>query len=235
VKIHVEPDVAQAGARAAAVIEEEVAAALEQRPTCSVAFSAGRAAAPMLAELARGSVDWSRIHVTQVDERVAPKGHPDRNLTMLESELLSRISIPSGHVHPMPVDDSDLRAACERLGQTLERFAGNPVELDVVHLGLGDDGHTASLPPGDPVLQVHDADVAVTDEYRGRRRMTLTYPALNRARALVWLVTGEAKADLLARMVAGDKSFPGGAVRQDRATIVADRDAAAALGPALLR
>ncbi len=129
----------------------------------------------------------------------------------------------------MPVESPDLEAACKQYAQTLQAIAGSPPVLDLVHLGLGPDGHTASLVPGDPVLDVNDADVAVSGLYQGRRRMTLTYPILNRARRVLWLVTGSEKSGMLARLCAGDASIPAGRVRGDHALVMADRAAAGRL------
>jgi 6-phosphogluconolactonase len=127
----------------------------------------------------------------------------------------------------MPVESPDLEAAAAQYALTLREIAGSPPVLDLAHLGLGPDGHTASLVPGDPVLDVTDADVAVTGRaYQGRRRMTLTYPMLNRSRRILWLVTGSEKVDMLARLRAGDRSIPAGRVSQDRALVLADRAAA---------
>src|SRR4029434_2837234 len=114
--------------------------------------------------------------IVQVDERVAPTGHPDRNLTHLRESLLGLTSLRPEQVHAMPVEAADLNAAAEEYARTLQEIAGSPPVLDLVHLGLGPDGHTASLVPGDPVLDVSDADVATTRPYQGRRRMTLTFP-----------------------------------------------------------
>jgi 6-phosphogluconolactonase len=169
------------------------------------------------------------VHVVQVDERVAPAGHPDRNLTHLRESLLAHCPLRAEQVHAMPVEAENLEAASEQYAMTLEEIAGAPVVLDLVHLGLGPDGHTASLVPGDPVLDRSDADVAVTGVYQGRRRMTLTYPILNRARRIVWLVTGREKAEMLARLCEADRSIPAGRVQQQQAVVLADDEAAARL------
>jgi 6-phosphogluconolactonase/glucosamine-6-phosphate isomerase/deaminase len=176
----------------------------------------------MLRALAREDVPWDQVHLLQVDERVAPDGDPDRNLIALHESLPA-----PARVHPMPVELDDLDAAARRYADILTSVAGSPPELDLVHLGLGGDGHTASLVPGDPVLDVGDRDVAITGPYQGRRRMTLTYPALDRARQVVWLVTGEDKAAMLARLCDGDATIPAGRVRAARAAVFADHAAAA--------
>jgi 6-phosphogluconolactonase len=185
----------------------------------------------MLRVLADEKVPWESVHVMQVDERVAPAGHPDRNLTHIRQSLLEHSPLPPGQVHAMPVEASNLQAAAARYALTLQEIAGSPPILDLVHLGLGPDGHTASLVPGDPVLDVTDADVALTGVYQGRRRMTFTYPLLNRARRILWLVTDSEKAGMFARLRDGDPSIPAGRVRRDQALVVADRAAAEQLGP----
>jgi 6-phosphogluconolactonase len=180
----------------------------------------------MLRALAGWEVRWDRVEIAQVDERVAPRGDPDRNLTHLQESLLARVPLAPARVHAMPVEATDLEGAARAYAETLSNIAGAPPVLDLVHLGLGPDGHTASLVPGDPVLQVADADVAVTGVYQGRRRMTLTYPILNRARRILWVVTGADKAEALARLLQQDASIPAGRVRQDAAVLVADFAAA---------
>jgi 6-phosphogluconolactonase len=224
---------AEAVARAgAALTAEEARGAVAARGRFVVAFSGGHTPWTMLRALADEKLPWPGVHVVQVDERVAPAGDPDRNLTHLRDSLLAHCPLRPEQVHAMPVEAADLEAAGSRYAQTLRDLAGDPVVLDLVHLGLGPDGHTASLVPGDPALDVVNADVALSGVYQGRRRMTLTFPVLNRSRRIIWLVTGADKAPMLARLYAGDDSIPAGRVRRDRALVLADRAAAAAPGTA---
>jgi 6-phosphogluconolactonase len=215
---------------AAAMIAAEAATAVHARGRFTLAVSGGRTPWLMLRDLAEQAVPWDAVHLLQVDERVAPAGHPDRNLTHIQETLLQRAPLCPGHVHAMPVNATDLVGGASEYAQTLRDIAGVPPVLDVVHLGLGPDGHTASLVPGDPVLAVADADVALTGVYQQRRRMTLTFPALNRARRILWLVTGSEKAPMLERLRAGDESIPAGRIRRDRAVVLADRAAAGEKG-----
>jgi len=227
-KILADPDaVARDGA---AIIAAEARSAVAERGRFVLAVSGGRTPWRMLRALAGQDVPWDRLHVVQVDERVAPAGHPDRNLTHIRESLLEYTPLRPEQIHAMPVEERDLAAAATRYALTLRKIAGSPPVLDLVHLGLGPDGHTASLLPGDPVLEVTDADVALTGAYQGRRRMTLTYPILNRARRVLWLVTGSEKVGMLARLRDGDVSIPAGRVRRDQALVVADRAAAEKLG-----
>jgi len=174
-------------------------------------------------------VPWDAMHVVQVDERVAPAGDPGRNLTRLRESLLEHAPLHPDRIHAMPVESSNLKAACEEYALTLKAIAGSPPVLDLIHLGLGPDGHTASLVPGDAVLETKDADVALTGLYQGRRRMTLTYSILNRSRRVLWLVTGREKAGMLFRLRAGDDQIPAGRIRTDHALVLADRAAAGQL------
>jgi len=213
--------------RAAALLAAEARAAVSDRGRFCFAVSGGRTPWRMLRAVLDEEVPWERVHLFQVDERVAPAGDPDRNLTQLCESLLAHAPLPAGHFHAMPVEDPDLESAVGRYARILAEFAGSPPVLDLVHLGLGSDGHTASLVPGDPVLDVIDADVALTGApYQGRRRMTITYPLLGRARRILWLVTGPSKASMLALLRQGDRSIPAGRVRADRALVFADRAAA---------
>ena len=209
----------------AAIIAAQARAAVAARGRFIWAVSGGHTPWLMLRNLAGEEVPWSGVHLAQVDERVAPGGHPDRNLTHLRESLLEHAPLRPEQVHAMPVEAIDLEAAVRRYAQTLQGIAGSPPILDLVHLGLGPDGHTASLVPGDPVLDVTDADVALTGVYQGRRRMTLTYPAINRSRRILWLVTGNDKVEMLTRLRDGDKSIPAGRVVQNSALTIADRAA----------
>ena len=224
--VEVLADAESAARRAAEVIAGEARAAVEARGAFTLAVSGGRTPWAMLRALTALDVPWPRVHILQVDERIAPEGDADRNLTHMRESLLAPGVGDATNIVAMPVESADLNDAAARYAQTLTEIAGSPPVLDLVHLGLGPDGHTASLIPGDPVLDVTDAEVALVDAYQGRRRMTLTYPVLNRARRVLWLITGEDKADMLVRLQCGDPGIPAGRVRQDHAVVLADRAAA---------
>jgi 6-phosphogluconolactonase len=212
--------------RAAGFIAEEARTAVAERGRFVMAVSGGHTPWVMLRALANSDVPWPALHIVQVDERIAPAGHPDRNLTHLRESLLDHAPISPNQIYAMPVESSDLTGAASEYAATLRQIAGSPPLLDLVHLGLGPDGHTASLIPGDPVLNVSDADVAITGSvYQGRRRMTLTYPMVNRSRQILWVVTGKEKVNMLNRLLDGERSIPAGRVRREGARIIADRAA----------
>jgi 6-phosphogluconolactonase len=225
-KLEVLVDADAVARMAAAFIANDARAGVAARGRFAMAVSGGRTPWAMLRMLAEHDVPWEGMQIFQVDERVAPAGDPERNLTHLCESLIERAPIAPAQLHPMPVDAPDLDVAATRYAATLRAIAGSPPVLDLVHLGLGLDGHTASLVPGDPVLDVTDVDVGLTEIYQGRRRMTLTYPLLNRARRVLWVVTGEEKADTLAQLCAGDRTIPGGRIQRENAVVLADRAAA---------
>ena len=211
-------DPEQAAAETARVIEIAGEAAIRERGRFRLAVSGGKTPWRMLELLADGGLEWSKTELFQVDERVAPSGSPERNLTHL---VLSLPLACQASIRPMPVGGEDLEDAAAGYGWSL------PERLDLIHLGLGPDGHTASLVPGDPVLEVEDRPVALTDgEYQGTRRMTLTYPTLERARRIVFLVTGEDKDEALAKLMAGDRSIPAGRITNRNALVVTDLEVA---------
>jgi 6-phosphogluconolactonase len=228
-KLEVFDDVDSVARAAAAAIANDARAAIAARGRFVVAVSGGRTPWIMLRALAEEDVPWAGVHVCQVDERVAPNGHADRNLTHLRESLLQHAPLCPEQIHAMPVETADLQAAATEYAQALREIAGSPPMLDLVHLGLGPDGHTASLVPGDAVLDVTDADVAPTGVYQGRRRLTLTYPTINRARRILWVVTGAEKAEMLRRLRDGDVSIPAGRVQREPARLLADRAAAGQL------
>jgi 6-phosphogluconolactonase len=215
--------------KAAAIIASEARAAAAARGRFLIAVSGGHTPWVMLRALGSEDVPWSAVHVFQVDERVAPAGDPDRNLTHLRESLLDHAPLRPEQIHDMPVELPDLETAAAQYAATLRQIAGSPPVLDLVHLGLGPDGHTASLVPGDPVLNVNDKDVAGTGVYQGRRRMTLTYPIINRSRRVLWVVTGSEKVPMLNRLLTGDETIPAGRVRREGALVLADQAAAAKL------
>ena len=209
------PDAASLAIGAASFVKERAGVAVAGSGRFSFAVSGGKTPWAMFAQLARDEIPWKAVEIFQVDERVAPDGDPDRNLTHLHQSL----GKAPARVVAMPVEDPDLDEAASAYSEIL------PDRFDLVHLGLGPDGHTASLVPGDPVLEVSDRLVAVTQPYQEHRRMTLTYPALARADEILWLISGEDKRDALARLLAGDRSIPAGRVQVRHSTILADSSA----------
>jgi len=208
-------DPAAVAAAGAAFVAERARAAVAAGGSFHFAVSGGHTPWAMFAELASETVPWEAVVIYQVDERVAPPDDPDRNLAHLRQALGSA----PAQVRAMPVNDGDLVAAAAAYAASL------PAQFDLVHLGLGPDGHTASLVPGDPVLAVTDRLVALTQPYQGRVRMTLTYPALARARQILWLVTGSDKKGPLAKLLAGDTTIPAGGVEAAASLVMADRAA----------
>jgi 6-phosphogluconolactonase len=176
------------------------------------AFSGGKTPWAMFQRLATADVPWEQVTIFQVDERIAPEGDATRNLTNLQASLGA---VPAT-IRAMPVNDDDLEAASERYGALI------PERFDIVHLGMGPDGHTASLIPGDPVLAVVDRLVALTGVYHDERRMTLTYPAIARANQLLWLIAGDDKKAPLAKLLAGNESIPAGRIVAASSLIMAD-------------
>jgi 6-phosphogluconolactonase len=228
-EIEVLADPESVARKAAGVLAAEARAAIAARGRFVVAISGGHTPWIMLRDLADEDIPWTGVHIVQVDERVAPTGHSDRNLTHLQESLLEHAPLRPEQIHAMPVESSDLRSAAKHYALTLSEIAGSPPVLDVVHLGLGPDGHTASLVPEDAILQVISQDVALTRVYQGRRRMSLTYPIINRSRRVLWLVTGAEKIEMLARLRNADVSIPAGRISRNQALVLADRAAAGEL------
>ena len=196
--------------------------AIAERQRFIMALSGGSTPWRMLAVLAGHELPWETVHIAQVDERLAPDGDSDRNLTYIQARFIDKAGIPAERLYAMPVHAASLEAGAQQYNQTLISLSGRPPVLDLVHLGLGSDGHTASLLPGDALLDEAEQDVGITSPYRGQPRMTLTYPVINRARKILWLITGVGKAAMLDRLVKGDTRIPAGRVSQAQATIITD-------------
>lgn len=218
--LEVVPDDEAVARRAAEVVAVAAREAIAARGRFTLALSGGRTARTMFRNLAGEDLPWREVGIWQVDERVAPDGDPERNITGLAPLVPSEADL-----RPMPVTEPNLEAAADRYAASL------PEAFELVHLGMGEDGHTASLVPGDPVLDVTDRDVVVTGEYRGLRRMTVTYPVLDRAGRALWLITGSDKAPMVPRLLAGDRSIPSGRVATKEQLVVVDAPAAAEVAP----
>lgn len=216
--------------RAVDVVVASAAVAIDERGLFVWAVSGGTTPRRMLELMSeRRDLDWSRTHLFQVDERLAPDGDSDRNATMLDQALLTpaflSVNRPAG-LWLMPVTAENPEAAARAYAASLDQLAGSPVVFDLVQLGLGSDGHTASLIPGDPILEVSEVDVALTGEYQGRRRMSLTWPVLDRAKELLWVVGGESKQIAVQQFLDNDPSIPATLPTQARAIVLLDEAAA---------
>jgi 6-phosphogluconolactonase len=222
VEILVFPDAETVAQRAAEIIAELASQSIAARGQFTFASSGGKTPWLMFEYLTKLALNWEHIHLFQVDERVAPAGDASRNWTHLQESLISRVAIPSENAHSIPVGANDPEQAATLYGNLLSRVTGSPSVLDLVHLGLGPDGHTASLVPADPALSIVDADVAATNAYQGQRRVTLTFPILNRARHILWVVVGSDKQEALNKLLVEDPSIPAGRVSGARSTVLAD-------------
>ena len=215
----------QVATQAAAYLEQVIREALTDQKSFSLAISGGRTPWEMLKILSKADLPWQRINLFQVDERVAPDGHPDRNLTQLLQAIAGTVMVKKLNIFSMPVNAEDLDAAAMEYTEVLNKVTEGK-GLDIVHLGLGIDGHTASLVPGDEVLAIQDRIVACTqNSYQGRIRMTLTYPLLNAAKQILWIVTGSEKKEMVQRLLQQDPRIPAGMIRQENALLLVDQAA----------
>ena len=224
-KTEIFPSADQVAKEAAAYIEQLIRETLAHKKTFSMAISGGRTPWEMLKILSKASLPWTRVNLFQVDERVAPDGHADRNLTQLFQAIEGSPLVTQLRIFPMPVLAANLDEGCREYIQVLDEVTEGK-GLDLIHLGLGSDGHTASLVPGDGVLDLQDRLVACTQNtYQGRIRMTLTYPLLNSAKQILWIVTGSEKQEMVRRLLNQDASIPAGSIRQENALLMADQAA----------
>jgi 6-phosphogluconolactonase len=217
--------VAVAERAAAEFIAQRLTQALRERGQASLAISGGRTPWGMFDRLAEHELTWSAVHLFQVDERIAPLDHDARNWKRVLASALAR-RVPLANRHPMPVEVETPEMAAAQYARTLTEWTGEPPTIDVVHLGLGADGHTASLFAGDSPLQEKQRAVAVSRRYEGYPRLTLTLPVLNRARTVMWFAVGAARRAALKRLFNGDSAIPAGQVQRDRAVCFTDCEAA---------
>ena len=211
VELDVGPEPAQ---RAAAWIARRLRDATRCRSTASLALSGGSTAPPLLDALLGHDVAWDRVEVWQVDERIAADGHAARNANQLAGVA------ERARVRLMPVTSGDLRAAARRYAASL------PERFDVVHLGLGSDGHTASWPPDRPEVANSDRAVELVEFFNGWPRMTLTRRVVDDARARLVLATGASKRPIVERWLRGDRSVPIAWIRRSGTRVVLDDEAA---------
>lgn len=211
---------------AAIFIADRIRESIVKKGFFTMAISGGRTPWEMIKELAQEDLPWEKVHLFQVDERMAPDAHQDRNLTQLFKSIEGTKLVLRLNIFPMRVNAEDLDDACGEYESHILRITENG-KLDLVHLGIGTDGHTASLVPDDSVLEIVDKGVAVTSgEYQGRLRMTLTYPLINQAEKILWVITGAEKADMLNRLLHRDPSIPAGKIDQHHAIVFTEESAA---------
>jgi 6-phosphogluconolactonase len=228
-EIKIYPSAEEVASQGAHMIAELIREKITKKGFFTMAISGGRTPWEMIKILGKENLPWEKVYVFQVDERIAPDGSADRNLTQFFQTIQGTRLITRLNIFPMPVIAENLEDACAEYAKHIQEVTQNG-QLDLVHLGMGADGHTASLIPSDPVCDVVNRDVALTSEpYQGRVRMTLTYPVINRAEKILWLLTGKEKADMVQRLIEKDPEIPAGKVAQDQAIIMADEAAAASL------
>lgn len=222
-KLKVLPDIERVAQQAVKIITRVAQERIQQSGQFSFAVSGGSTPWIMLRQLAISNLDWGKVALFQTDERIVPAGDPQRNLVQIKQQLLDHSALKQDQIFAMPVEQTDLESAARDYSQELHKRCGNPPILDLIHLGLGEDGHTASLLPGDSALTSHET-IAISNEYQGLRRMTMTYSVINAARHRLWIVTGAKKRAMLERLYHGDRSIPAGRVERDNAIILADED-----------
>ncbi len=223
-RIEICVNAAAAASRAAELMVDYMEVAIVERGLAAIALSGGKTPADMLGELATAGIDWSRVHIFQVDERLVAEDDERRNIRSVRTAFARAGKLCQ--LHAMPVENASPEAAVETYAGELRAVTGEPPVLDAVHLGLGEDGHTASLFPGDPAVDSR-GDIALSGVHGGLRRMTLSLEAINRARIRIWLVTGASKREIVARLLAPGANLIANRVRTDDSILLLDRAASA--------
>lgn len=227
-KLLVLPDIDSVSQQAVKIITRFAQDRINQNNQFLFAVSGGSTPWLMLRQLADSDLTWSKVLLFQTDERIAPAGDSQRNLVHIKQQLMDHSTFTLRQIYAMPVEQADLKSAAHQYAEELRKLCGNPPTLDLIHLGLGEDGHTASLLPADAALTSRET-ITISNEYQGLRRMTMTYSVINAARRRLWIVTGANKRGMLERLYYGDRSIPAGLVERDNAIILADEDAAKGL------
>ena len=213
-KVEVLPDISALVERSLELILSKLSTAIEQRGRFTIALAGGSTPKPLYEAIANQQLPWDKIHVFWGDERYVPPNHPDSNELMARRAWLDRVDIPAANIHSVPTLDGDPAASATKYEQHLrEFFNSHPHEfpaLDIVLLGMGDDAHTASLFPHTPALKVKDRLITVGNK-DGNQRITFTYPFINAARSVIFVVAGANKRPALAQVfapVADDSTYP---------------------------
>jgi 6-phosphogluconolactonase len=203
-RVEILPDRDAIVQRSLEIVLASLQLALTERGQFTIALAGGGTPKPLYEAIASQDLPWDKIHVFWGDERYVPADHPDSNEGMARRAWLDQVAMPSTNIHPMPTDEADPAVAAQKYEQQLQEFfqlqVGEFPALDVVLLGIGDDGHTASLFPHTQALTVRDRLITVGNK-DGQPRLTFTAPLINRARAVVFLVTGANKQNALAHIL----------------------------------
>ena len=208
------PDKQALSERALEIVVERINTALETRGICTLALAGGSTPKPVYEALSLLNLPWERLHIFWGDERYVSRDHPDSNQGMARQAWLDKIDIPPENIHPMPTDSQDAVLDAQKYETQLRQWfnlTGSEFPtFDLILLGMGDDGHTASLFPHTAALDVGDRSITVGDK-DGQPRLTFTVPLINHARSVLFLVSGESKRPALAQVfaeVADARAYP---------------------------
>lgn len=212
--VEVLPDKTALIERSLQVCLDGIHQAIEERSLCTIALSGGSTPKPLYEAIATQNLPWDKIHIFWGDERYVPPDHPDSNQGMARSAWLDKVNIPAANIHPMPTDEADPSVAADKHEQHIREFfrvqAGEFPAFDLILLGIGDDGHTASLFPHTEALNVRDRLITVGNK-DGQPRITFTAPLINHARCVIFVVAGASKRPALAQVfapTADDQTYP---------------------------
>jgi 6-phosphogluconolactonase len=212
--VEVLPDKPTLIARSLELALSKIHEAIAQRDICTIALSGGSTPQPLYEKFAEQDLPWDKIHIFWGDERYVPPTHPDSNEGMARRAWLDKVALPPSNIHPMPTQAGDPSLDANQHEVDLQTFfqtgPGEFPALDLILLGMGDDGHTASLFPHTDALQVSDRLITVGNK-DGQPRITFTAPLINHARTVLFIVAGAGKRPALDQVfapVADDAHYP---------------------------